>query len=137
MEGFTMAYKTINTLQLNKINTTAKEQIYTKLLNGIYNAQITIDIGKDKPNLYNVDAEFLSNDCCISSWTLNFYTRTNKAVKNERYKTLGTCLRALKRLANKHKIRIVSNLRVYKKVNFKYSDGTKDFYNCHLFSIEL
>lgn len=132
-----MTYKTVNTLQLNKINATAKEQIYTKLLNGIYEAEITIDAGRDKPDLYSVDVEFLNNDCCISSWSLNFYVRTNKAVKNERYKTFGNCLTALKKLANKYNIKVKSNLRIYKKVNFKYSDGKKDFYNCHLFSIGL
>lgn len=132
-----MAYKTVNTLQLNKLNAVAKEKIYKKLLSGIYNAEITIDTGTDKPNLYSVDAEFLNNDCCISSWTVNFYIRTNKAVKCERYKTLGHCLTAFKKLARKNHIKIASNLRVYKKVNFKYSDGTKDFYNCHLFSIKL
>ena len=132
-----MANKTVNTLQLNKINATAKEQIYTKLLNGIYEAEITIDTGGDKPDLYSVDVEFLNNDCCISSWTLNFYVRTSKAVKNERYKTFGNCLTEKKKLANKNNIKIKSNLRIYKKVNFKYSDGTKDFYNCHIFSIEL
>lgn len=132
-----MTTKTVNTLQLNKINADAKEQIYKRLLSGIYTAEITIDIGKDKPNLYSVDAEFLMGDCCISSWTLNFYVRTNKAVKSERYKTLGHCLTAFKKLAQKNHIKIASNLRIYTKVNFKYSDGTKDFYNCHLFSIEL
>lgn len=132
-----MANKTVNTLQLNKINAIAKEQIYTKLLNGTYEAEVTIDTGRDKPNLYSVDAEFLRNDCCISSWTLNFYVRTNKAVKSERYKTFGNCLTAFKKLAKNNNIKITSNLRIYKKVNFKYSDGTRDFYNCHLFSIEL
>lgn len=129
--------KTVNTLQLNKIGTDAREQIYLKLLSGIYTAAITIDIGRDKKDLYNIDAEFMNNDCCLSSWTLNFYTRTNKAVKSERYKTFGHCLAALKKLARKRHIKIISNLRIYKKVNFKYDDGTKDFYNCHLFSIEL
>lgn len=132
-----MTYKTVNTLQLNKLNADTKEKIYKRLLSGIYTAEITIDTGKDKPNLYSVDAEFLNDDCCISSWSLNFYMRTNKAVKCERYKTLSHCLAAFKKLAQKNHIKITSNLRIYKRVNFKYSDGTKDFYNCHLFSIEL
>lgn len=132
-----MTTKTVNTLQLNKTNADAKEKIYKRLLSGIYTAEITIDIGRDKPNLYNVDVEFLNDDCCISSWTLNFYRRTNKAVKSERYKTLGHCLTAFKKLAKKNNIKIVSNLRIYRNINFKYSDGTKDFYKCHLFSIEL
>lgn len=132
-----MTTKTARTLQLDKTNEDAKEKIYKRLLSGIYTAEITIDIGRDKPNLYSVDAEFLNDDCCISSWTLNFYSRTNKAVKGERYKTLRNCLTAFKKLARKNNIKITSNLRIYKKVNFKYSDGTEDFYNCHLFSIEL
>ena len=132
-----MTCKTVNTLQLNKLNAVSKEKIYKKLLTGVYSAEITIDIGKDKPNLYSVYAEFLNNDCCISSWSLNFYMRTNKSVKCERSKTLSHCLTAFKKLAQKNHIKITSNLRIYKKVNFKYSDGTKDFYNCHLFSIEL
>ena len=132
-----MNCKTARTLQLNKLNAEVKRKIYDMLLNGIYTAQMSIDIGIDKPNIYNVDVEFLNNDCCISSWTLNFYTRTNKAVKAERYKTLGYCLKAFKKLAKVKDIKIVSNLRIYKKINFKYDDGIKDTYNCHLFSIEL
>lgn len=132
-----MSYKTVNTLQLNKINAVAKEKIYKKLLDGFYTAEITIDTGTNKPNLYSVDVEFLNDDCCISSWSLNFYMRTHKAVKNERYKTFGNCLAAFKKLAKQNNIKITSNLRIYRNINFKYSDGTKDFYNCHLFSIEL
>lgn len=132
-----MGNKTVRTLQLSKLSKQAKEKVYVKLLKGFYDAQVTIDIGKDKKNLYSIDAEFMNNDCCLSSWTLNFYTRTNKAVKGERYKTLGNCLTALKRLAKDRRINIVSNLRIYKRVYFRYDDGKKDFYNCHLFSIEL
>lgn len=129
-----MLVKILNT---SKINKQATESIYNKLLTGQYKARLTIYIGRDKKDTYNIDVDFLGNDCCINSWSLNFYIRTNKAVKNERYKTLGYCLAALKRLANKNNIKIISNLRIYKTINFKFSDGTKDFYNCHLFSIEL
>jgi hypothetical protein len=129
--------KEVKTLQLNKLNAQTKEKIYKRLLSGSYTTQLTIDVGRDKKDLYNIDAEFMNNDCCLSSWSLNFYTRTKKAVKGERYKTLSKCLTAFKRLAKDRRINIVSNLRVYKRVNFKYDDGVKDWYDCHIFSIEL
>ena len=129
--------KTVKLLDVNKLSHQAKEKIYQKLLSGFYTAQLTIDVGKDKKDLYSIDADFMSNDCCLSSWTLNFYTRTNKAVKGERYKTLSHCLTALKKLAKNKHINIVSDLRIYKHINFKYDDGLKDWYDCHLFSIEL
>lgn len=129
----------IKTLKLNNINNNAKELIYKNLLNNKYSAQLTIDIGKqNKSDKYVIDAEFNGNDCCLSSWTLNFYVRTQKAVKQERYKTLESCLSALKRLAKKYDIDIVSNLRIYKSVKTLDFDGKKFFYNkVHIFSIEL
>lgn len=129
----------VQVLKLNNINSNAKELIYKNLLNNKYSAQLTIDIGKqNKSDRYIIDAEFNGNDCCLSSWTLNFYVRTQKAVKQERYKTLGSCLSALKRLAKKHGIEIVSNLRIYKSVKTLDFDGKNFFYErVHIFSIEL
>lgn len=129
----------VKTLKLNNINNNAKELIYKNLLNNKYSAQITIDIGEqNKSDKYVIDAEFNGNDCCLSSWTLNFYVRTQKAVKQERYKTLDACLSALKRLAKKHGIKIASNLRIYKLVKTLDFDGNRCFYdNVHMFSIKL
>ncbi len=129
----------VRILKLNNINSNAKELIYKNLLNNKYSAQLTIDIGKqNKSDRYAIDVEFNGNDCCLSSWTLNFYVRTQKAVKQERYKTLGSCLSALKRLAKKHGIEIVSNLRIYKSVKTLDFDGKKLCYErVHIFSIEL
>lgn len=132
-----MNCETVKILQLNKLNAETREIIYKRLLSEDYISQISIDIGVNKPNIYNVDVEFSNNDCCISSWGLNFYIRTNKAVKAERYKTFGHCLKALKELAKTKNIKIVSNLRIYKKINFRYDDGPRGTYKCHLFSIEL
>lgn len=131
--------KAIRILKLNNINNNAKELIYTNLLNNKYSAQVTIDIGKqNKSDKYVIDTEFNGNDCCLSSWTLNFYIRTQKAVKQERYKTLDLCLNALKRLAKKHGINIVSNLRIYKSVKTLDFDGERFVYDkVHIFSIEL
>ena len=129
----------IRTLKLNNINNNAKELIYKNLLNNKYSAQLTIDIGRqNKSDRHVIDVEFNGNDCCLSSWALNFYCRTQKAVKQERYKTFGSCLSALKRLAKNHGINIVSNLRIYKSVKTLDFDGKKFFYNrVHIFSIEL
>lgn len=131
--------RTVKTLNLNNINSCAKELIYKNLLNNKYSAQVTIDMGKqNKSDKYVIDAEFNGNDCCLSSWTLNFYVRTQKAVKQERYKTLDSCLIALKKLAKKHDIKIVSNLRIYKSVKTLDFDGKNFFYDkVHIFSIEL
>lgn len=127
----------IKTLKLNKIKKYAKECIYKKLLDGTYTAKITI-YDKQSNRWYIIDVEFKDNDCCLSSWTLNFYTRTQKAVKHERYKTLGICLSQLKKLSNKLKINITSSLRIYRKINYLKFDGIGyESFNQNIFSIEL
>lgn len=127
----------IKTLKLNKIKKYAKECIYKKLLDGTYSAQITM-YDKQSNKWHIVDVEFKDNDCCLSSWALNFYIRTQKAVSGERYKTLGICLSQLKKLSNKLKINIVSSLRIYKKIKYIEFDGSGyTSFNQNIFNIEL
>ena len=120
--------KLVKILKANKKN----EIIYEHLLSGKYKAQLTID--KSRPDssckdLYAVDVDFLNNDLCISSWMLNFYCRTNKAVKGTRYKSFGHAIAALKKLIKKYNIKVVSNLRIY--------SSKLEIDNINLFNIEL
>lgn len=118
--------KLVKTLQLKKLNSNTKECIYKKLLNGDYKAEITVMNKQGKA--ISLDIDFMNNDCCIN-WSLNFYCRTNKAVKNERYKTLGQAITALKRLF-KSKLTCLpsSNLRIY---------NNSRLFGTHIFSIEF
>jgi len=52
-----------------------------------YNDTFTLDLmgGNQKP------------DCCIGHFGYNFYFRTNKGVKSQKYKTLKSCFHAIKR----------------------------------------
>lgn len=127
----------IKTLKINKIKKYAKECIYKKLLDGIYSGQITI-YDKQSNKWHIIDVEFKNNDCCLSSFALNFYIRTPQAVKSKRYKTLGICLSQLKKLSNKLKINIVSSLRIYKRIKYLKFDGAGyTSFNQNIFNIEL
>lgn len=118
--------KTIKILDTKKISNLASECIYDKLRCGDYRAEITIENLSGK---HPVDVLFLNDDLCISSFGLNFYTRTPKAVKGERYKTLGLALRALKRhIKDNCTFKLVSNLRIYNE---------SAYWGTHLFSLEL
>lgn len=122
--------KFVKTLQLKRLNTNAKECIYKKLLTGNYKAEITVLDKQGEP--FRLDIDFIHNDCCINSWGLkglNFYYRTAKAVKGERYKTLGQAVSALKRLfKSKLSYLPTSNLRIYNK---------SVLFGTHIFSIEF
>jgi len=67
----------------------------------------------DRNHTYNVDVEFTRNDCCISSWSYNFYFRTNNAIKAKRYKSFKTMVYNLKRLCKRYDCEI-HQLRFYK-----------------------
>ncbi len=119
--------KSVKTLQLKKLDANAKECIYKKLLKGDYKAEITVLNKQGKP--FSLDIDFMNNDCCINSWSLNFYCRTNKAVKNERYKTLGQAITALKRLFKSNLTCLpCSNLRIY---------NDSRLFGTHIFSIDF
>lgn len=109
-------------LNTKTLKSSAREAIYTKLLRGNYEAQLTL-LSKRGPITVNV--EFMRNDLCISSWLHNFYFRTAKAVKFERYKTLGCALAALRELVtNRIGTKCMSDLRIY-------------FRGEHIFSLKL
>ena len=124
-----MTRQFVNILKLNKLTNTAKEGIYNKLLKGDYVAEVTFCNYAYTKDI-DVDVLFYDNDCCVSSWGLNFYRRTPKAVKRERYNTFGQCITALKGLLREYPC-AKGNLRIYSKGS--YVRGTRK----HLFNIEL
>ena len=76
-------------------------------LEDLYNPKIEkqIEISlSDKPYVFNVVLTSLngSPDCKLSSWGANLWTRTNKGVNYEKYKTLSTLQSAIvKEIKNK------------------------------------
>ena len=87
--------------ELNKLNASTKEKLYQKLLNGILFADTDMmDLsGNNRDDLTDIDVRFCQNDLCLNSYYYNFYRRTNKAVKSERYKTFGQAIKQLKKLS--------------------------------------
>ena len=87
----------IKGFELNKLNSKTKEKLYNKLIskkwNNPYEVEIDlIPIQKDIPKLNQIDLEFKDNDLCVSSFYHNFYFRTDKAIRRERYKTFGNAI---------------------------------------------
>lgn len=121
--------KLVKTLQLNKLSSDTKEKIYKNLLTGKYRAELSFM--NKQGNVHSIDVDFDNNDLCINSWSLNFYCRTPKAVKGERYKTLGGAIRALKKLSKTVlSLQPTSDLRIY-------NTDVIGWKHIHLFSIEL
>lgn len=121
-ENFTRQYSSlknhaeyVNIIQLEKLNKKQKELLLNELYNG--DLKIEIDIFTSNKNYTGVDITFMDYnkpDLCVNHFGYNFYFRTNKAIKCEKYKTLGQAIGALKRLFKKHNINQTSNLRFYK-----------------------
>lgn len=120
--------KYIRILELKGLSSEVKENIYNKLIKGDYKTELTFYNKEGKTN--DIEILFYNNDLCVSSWSLNFYQRTSKAVKFERYKTFGQAITQLKRMLKKYPVQY-SNLHVYTRGS--YIRGTRK----HLFDIEL
>lgn len=100
--------------ELNRLKVNTKEKLYCKLLKGRLFAEVDmIGYGYHKGDkLTDVDVKFYNADLCLSSFWDNFYRRTNKAIKSERYKTFGCAIRELKKLAYSMGFKI-NQLRFY------------------------
>ena len=120
--------KSVKRLELKRLSNKVKENIYNKLIKGDYKTELTFYNKEGKAS--DIEILFYNNDLCISSWSLNFYQRTSKAVKFERYKTFGQALTQLKRMLKRYPVQY-SNLHVYNRGS--YIRGNRK----HLFDIEL
>lgn len=100
--------------ELNKLKAKTKEKLYCKLLQGRLFVEVDMmEYSNYKGNkLTDIDAKFYNNDLCLSSFNYNFYARTPKAVKFERYKTFGCAIKELKELAYSLGYKI-NQLRIY------------------------
>lgn len=108
----------VNILQLNKLDKQVKENIYNKLIEGDYTAEIDLITHQRIYNACDVlfaRDKYHESDLCVSHFGYNFYFRTNRAIKGTRYKTFGNAIAALKRLITNHFNVPVgySNLRIY------------------------
>lgn len=86
-----MFTKSFNIKRLSK---TTKEKLYNKLLNRKLYMEIT---AYERDNIINADVLFWDNDLCVSNFYHNFFFRTEKACKGERYKTFGQAMFNLKK----------------------------------------
>lgn len=100
--------------EFNRLKTETKEKLYNKLLKGKLIAEVDmIELNhKYEYNLDRVDVVFTNFDLCLSSFYHNFYRRTLKATKSERYKTFGRVIKELKKLAYDMGYEI-NQLRIY------------------------
>ena len=108
----------VKEFELNKLKSKTKEKLYSKLVSAKWNIPYKVEIDlipiqKDIPKLNQIDLIFKDNDLCVSSFYYNFYFRTDKAIKKERYKTFGNAIATLKNLCNKYGY-TVNQLRIYK-----------------------
>ena len=118
----------VKEFELNKLESKTKEKLYSKLVSAKWNTPYSVEIDlipiqKDIPRRNQIDLIFKDNDLCVSAFYHNFYFRTDKAIKKERYKTFGNAITALKKLCNKYGY-TVNELRIYK-------------YGEHIYTIKL
>lgn len=100
--------------EFNKLKTETKEKLYRKLLEGKLFIEVDM-IGynyNEGNKLTDVDVKIYNEDLCLSSFYYNFYRRTDRAVKSERYKTFGQAVKALKQLSRSMGYKI-NQLRIY------------------------
>lgn len=95
-------------IDIKDMKSSTKEKIYKKLLNGFKYKLIT----EDKGYVFDIYCE--DNDLKLSSWTSNFWCRTNKAIKRERYKSFDIAMYQLRKLGKKYDVNI--NSVVFTKV---------------------
>lgn len=105
-------------LKLNKLNPTAKENIYKKLIEGDYKAEI--DLYTKSKNIMGCDVMFAGDrthesDLCVSHFGHNFYFRPNRMIEGRRYKTFSNAISSLKKVIhnNVNELLLTSDLRIY------------------------
>lgn len=96
---------------IKKLSKTTKEKLYNKLLNCKLYMKIT---AYKRDDIINADVLFRHNDLCVSSFYHNFFFRTEKACKKERYKTFGQAMFNLKRILKEHNM-YIQNVQIYDK----------------------
>ena len=110
--------KHVNILQLNKLNPTVKENIYKKLIDGDYTAEI--DLYTKTKNITGCDVMFAGDshhesDLCVSHFGHNFYFRPDRMIEGKRYKTFSNAISSLKRVIhnNVNELLLTSDLKIY------------------------
>lgn len=115
----------VKEFELNKLKSKTKEKLYSKLLSAKWNIPYKVEIDlipiqKDIPKLNQIGLLFEGNNLCVYSFYYNFYLKTGKAIKRERYKTFGNAISALKKLCDKYGY-TVNQLRIYKNDKHIYT----------------
>lgn len=106
--------RTVRVVDIKNMSRTQKERFLNKLYGDTYQLEITLerDSVKSNPSIELTDRAGIP-DCCISNFYHNYYFRTKKGVKGERYNTLGALIREIKKEINRNGFRIKSNIRVF------------------------
>ena len=115
----------VREFKFNKLKSKTKEKLYSKLVSAKWNIPYKVEIDlipiqKDIPKLNQIGLLFEDNNLYIFSLYYNFYLKTDKAIKRERYKTFGNAISALKKLCNKYGY-TVNQLRIYKNNKHIYT----------------
>lgn len=107
-------------VEIKNISKSNQEKIYNKLLNGDLKIKTMVHTEFNGPHWADIDT--FKNDFCLSSWTFNYYVRPPKAVRYERYKSLGKAWQALnKTVKAKTCLSIDKDLMIYDcKSNFLF-----------------
>lgn len=115
----------VRTVDIKNMSRTQKERFLKKLYGDFYELEITLerDSIRSNPSIYLKDFTGVP-DCCVSNFYHNYYFRTKKGVQGEKYSTLGTLIRELKKEITRNGFKINSNIRVY-------------YHREHVFSIHM
>ena len=110
--------KSVKRLELKRLSSEAKENIYKKLINGDYTSEI--DIHTKRKIMGSCDVMFAGDrhhesDLCVSHFGYNFYFRPERMITGKRYKTFSNAISSLKRIINNNvnELLSISNLRIY------------------------
>lgn len=100
---------------IKKLKASTKEKLYNKLLNcKLYMKVVLYKVDR----VINADVLFRQNDLCVSSLYHNFFFRTKKACKKERYKTFAQAMFNLKRMIKEYNM-YIQNVQIYNKYDTK------------------
>lgn len=116
--------RTVNTVDYKKLSSSQKERLLKSLYEK-YQLEITLEreAVKSNPDIQLTDFAGVP-DCCISNFHHNYYFRTKKGMKAEKYSTLGGLIREIKKLIKTFNYNICSNIRIY-------------YHKQHIFSLEI
>lgn len=125
--------KFVKILKLNKLTSEQKERLYKRLLHSS-KWKCELDLFANGKKYCTSDVVFYNNDLSVLDFCYNFYYRTNKAIKHERYKNFSVAITQLKRVIKNQFLidakATTSNLRIY------YANKANSIKK-HVFSIEL